>query len=110
MAGACTGVNMPGPPPRRAARAAQGAFGAVLAPAALSLLTTTFSHPDERGKAFGIYGGIATAAASVGRLAGGAVTRYLSVCWAMFINFPIAGSVSTDAPHALSTPTARARR
>jgi MFS family permease len=46
------------------ARAAQGAFGAVLAPAALSLLTTTFSHPDERGKAFGIYGGIATAGAS----------------------------------------------
>jgi len=60
------------------ARAAQGAFGAVLAPAALSLLTTTFSHPDERGKAFGIYGGIATAGASVGLLVGGALTQYLS--------------------------------
>src|SRR5260370_20351356 len=95
MGGACTGANMPGPPPRRAARAAQGAFGAVLAPAALSLLTTTFSHPDERGKAFGIYGGIATAGASVGLLVGGALTPYLSWRWTMFINVAIAGIVIT---------------
>jgi EmrB/QacA subfamily drug resistance transporter len=77
------------------ARAAQGAFGAVLAPAALSLLTTTFSHPDERGKAFGIYGGIATAGASVGLLVGGALTQYLSWRWTMFINVAIAGIVIT---------------
>lgn len=44
------------------ARALQGMFGAVLAPAALSLLTTTFTDPKERGKAFGIYGAIAGAA------------------------------------------------
>src|SRR4051794_5444038 len=49
-----------------AARAIQGAFGALLAPAALSLLTTTFTHPKERGKAFGIYGGVARAGAAVG--------------------------------------------
>ncbi|MCW2932656.1 MAG: transrane efflux protein, partial [Actinomycetia bacterium] len=43
------------------ARACQGVFGALLAPAALSLLTTTFSDPKERGKAFGVYGAIAGA-------------------------------------------------
>ena len=42
-----------------AARACQGAFGALLVPAALSLLTTTFTEPDERGRAFGVYGAIA---------------------------------------------------
>jgi EmrB/QacA subfamily drug resistance transporter len=75
------------------ARAAQGAFAAVLAPAALSLLSTTFPRPDERGKAFGIYSGIATAGASVGLLAGGALTQYLNWRWTMFINVAIAGVV-----------------
>src|SRR5215469_1287589 len=52
-------------------RIVQGAFGALLAPAALSLLTTTFTRPEERGKAMGIYSGIAGAGASVGLLLGG---------------------------------------
>src|SRR5215469_15637331 len=52
-------------------RVVQGAFGALLAPAALSLLTTTFTRPEERGKAMGIYSGIAGAGASVGLLLGG---------------------------------------
>ena len=50
------------------ARACQGAFGALLVPSALSLLTTTFSDPKDRGKAFGVYGGwcsIATGAARI---------------------------------------------
>ena len=51
LAGAATNFDMV-----VAARAAQGAFGALLAPAALSILSTTFSHPKERGKAFGVYG------------------------------------------------------
>src|SRR5579864_8395135 len=51
-----------------AARAVQGAFGALLAPAALSLLTTTFTDPGERAKAFGIYGAIAGSGASIGLL------------------------------------------
>jgi MFS family permease len=76
-----------------AARAAQGAFGAVLAPAALSLLTTTFSDLDERRKAFGIYGGIAAAGATAGLLAGGALTQYLDWRWTMFVNVAIAGIV-----------------
>jgi MFS family permease len=77
------------------ARAAQGAFAAVLAPAALSLLSTTFPHPDERGKAFGIYSGIATAGASVGLLVGGALTQYLTWRWTMYVNVAIAGSSSS---------------
>src|SRR5579875_416036 len=61
-----------------AARAVQGAFGALLAPAALSLLTTTFTEPGERGKAFGIYGAIAGSGASIGLLLGGLLTQYLN--------------------------------
>ncbi len=60
------------------ARACQGAFAAVLVPSALSLLTTTFSEPKDRGKAFGVYGAIAIAGGAVGLLLGGALTEYLS--------------------------------
>lgn len=68
------------------ARALQGAFGAVLAPAALSLLTTTFTDPKERGKAFGIYGAIAGAGAAVGLLLGGLLTEYLDWRWCLYVN------------------------
>jgi EmrB/QacA subfamily drug resistance transporter len=74
-----------------AARACQGAFGAMLAPAALSLLTTTFSDPKERGKAFGVYGAIAGAGSAVGLLLGGTLTEYLSWRWCMYINLVFAG-------------------
>jgi MFS family permease len=73
-----------------AARAVQGAFGALLAPAALSLLTTTFTHPKERGKAFGIYGGVAGAGASIGLLLGGVLTQYLDWRWTMYVNIVFA--------------------
>lgn len=72
------------------ARAVQGAFAAMLAPAALSLLTTTFTHPDERGKAFGIYSGIAGAGASLGLLLGGLLTEYLDWRWTMYVNVAFA--------------------
>ncbi|MBO0840659.1 MAG: MFS transporter, partial [Sciscionella sp.] len=72
------------------ARAAQGVFAALLAPAALSLLTTTFTDPKERGKAFGIYGAIAGGGAAVGLISGGALTQYLDWRWCMFVNVPIA--------------------
>jgi EmrB/QacA subfamily drug resistance transporter len=68
------------------ARACQGVFGAMLAPAALSLLTTTFADPKERGKAFGVYGAIAGAGSAVGLLLGGALTEYLDWRWCMYIN------------------------
>jgi EmrB/QacA subfamily drug resistance transporter len=92
------------------ARAAQGAFAAVLAPAALSLLSTTFTRPDERGKAFGIYGGIATAGASVGLLVGGALTQYLSWRWTMFVNVAIAGIVIAGGAVLLTARVAEARQ
>jgi EmrB/QacA subfamily drug resistance transporter len=68
------------------ARALQGMFGAMLAPAALSLLTTTFSDPAERGKAFGIYGAIAGGGAAVGLLLGGLLTEYLDWRWCLYVN------------------------
>jgi EmrB/QacA subfamily drug resistance transporter len=68
------------------ARACQGVFGAMLAPAALSLLATTFTDPKERGKAFGIYGSVAAGGGAVGLLLGGALTSYLSWRWCLYIN------------------------
>jgi EmrB/QacA subfamily drug resistance transporter len=68
------------------ARAFQGAFGALLAPAALSLLTTTFTQASERNKAFGIFGAIAGSGASVGLLLGGLLTQYLNWRFSMYVN------------------------
>ncbi len=68
------------------ARAIQGLFGAVLAPAALSLLTTTFSDSRDRPKAFAIYGAIAGAGGAVGLLLGGVLTEYLDWRWCLYVN------------------------
>jgi EmrB/QacA subfamily drug resistance transporter len=73
------------------ARACQGAFGAILVPSALSLLTTTFSEPKERGRAFGVYGAIAAAGGAVGLLLGGTLTEYLSWRWTLYVNLIFAG-------------------
>ncbi|MCQ4208756.1 MULTISPECIES: MFS transporter [Streptomyces] len=72
------------------ARALQGVFGALLAPAALSLLTTTFTDPKERAKAFGIYGAIAGAGGAVGLLLGGVLTEYLDWRWCLYVNLAFA--------------------
>ncbi|MER6434759.1 MULTISPECIES: MFS transporter [unclassified Streptomyces] len=72
------------------ARALQGAFAALLAPSALSLLTTTFSDPRERGKAFGIYGALAGSGSAIGLLAGGLLTEYLNWRWCLYVNVPVA--------------------
>ncbi|KUO10496.1 MFS transporter [Streptomyces sp. DSM 15324] len=72
------------------ARALQGAFAAVLAPSALSLLTTTFTDPKERGKAFGIYGALAGSGAAIGFIVGGVLTEYLDWRWCLYVNVPIA--------------------
>ncbi|HEY6762948.1 MAG TPA: MFS transporter [Baekduia sp.] len=72
------------------ARTAQGVFGAMLAPAALSLLTTTFTDPSERNKAFGIFGAIAGSGAAVGLLLGGVLTEYLSWRWCLYVNLGFA--------------------
>ena len=72
-------------------RALQGAFAALMAPAALSILTITFqTRPGERAKAFGAYGAVAGAGAAIGVLAGGLLTQYASWRWCLLINVPIA--------------------
>jgi EmrB/QacA subfamily drug resistance transporter len=91
------------------ARACQGAFGAILVPAALSVLTTTFSDPKERGKAFGVYGAIAAAGGAVGLLLGGALTEYLSWRWALYINLFFAGAAFTGGVLLLARHPSRAK-
>ncbi|GAB6898266.1 MFS transporter [Kineosporia succinea] len=68
------------------ARALQGAFGALLAPAALAMLTVTFLGSADRGKAFGIFGAVAGSGAAVGLLLGGVLTEYLSWRWCLYVN------------------------
>lgn len=72
------------------ARALQGAFGALLAPTALAVLTTTFTIPKERARAFGIFGAIAGAGGAVGLLLGGYLTEQLDWRWNLYINVVIA--------------------
>jgi EmrB/QacA subfamily drug resistance transporter len=71
-------------------RALQGAFGALLAPSALGLLSTTFSNARERATAFGIFGAIAAGGSAVGFIVGGLLTEYLNWRWCLFVNTPIA--------------------
>ena len=73
-----------------AARALQGVFGALLAPTALAVLTTTFVIPKERARAFGVFGAIAGAGGAVGLLLGGLLTEALDWRWNLYINIPIA--------------------
>lgn len=77
------------------ARSIQGAFGALLAPSVLALLTTTFTDPAERGKAFAIYGGIAGAGGAIGLLLGGVLTSYASWRWTLFVNLAFAVIAAT---------------
>jgi EmrB/QacA subfamily drug resistance transporter len=72
------------------ARALQGVFAALLAPAALSLLTVMFTDGKERAKAFGIYGAIAGGGAAIGLMLGGVLTEYLDWRWVLYVNIPIA--------------------
>ncbi|MFE4952143.1 MFS transporter [Leifsonia sp. NPDC056665] len=72
------------------ARALQGAFGALLAPTALAVLTTTFTVPKERARAFGIFGAIAGAGGAVGLLLGGVLTQQFNWRWNLYINVFIA--------------------
>src|SRR6202453_4591597 len=68
------------------ARAIQGAFGALLAPAALAALSVTFKEPKERAKAFAIYGVIGGSGAAIGLLLGGALTEWASWRWCLYVN------------------------
>ncbi|GGI96996.1 MFS transporter [Streptomyces brasiliensis] len=85
LGGAATGFGM-----LVTARALQGAFGALLAPAALSLLNTTFTDARERARAFSVYGAIAGAGGAVGLLLGGLLTDALDWRWTLYVNVAIA--------------------
>jgi EmrB/QacA subfamily drug resistance transporter len=72
------------------ARAAQGAFGALLGPASLALLTVLFTDSKERAKAFAVYGAIAGGGSAVGLLLGGVLTEYADWRWCFWVNVPVA--------------------
>src|SRR4051812_9687302 len=67
-------------------RTLQGAFGAILAPAALSTLANAFQDPRERGRAFGVFGAVAGGGGAVGLLLGGFLTEYATWRWCFFVN------------------------
>ena len=73
-----------------AARALQGVFGALLAPAALAIISVTFTIPKERAKAFGVIGAISGGGAAIGLILGGTLTEYFSWRWCLGVNVPIA--------------------
>jgi EmrB/QacA subfamily drug resistance transporter len=79
------------------ARALQGAFAAIMAPASLSLLTVTFTEARERARAFGVYGAIAGGGAAIGLVLGGTLTQLASWRWTLLINVPIAAVAAMGA-------------
>ena len=72
------------------ARGLQGAMAAVLAPAALSLITVTFTDHKERARAFGVYGALSGGGAAIGLIMGGLLVEYTSWHWTLLVNVPIA--------------------
>ncbi|HEX3981029.1 MAG TPA: MFS transporter, partial [Acidimicrobiales bacterium] len=79
------------------ARALQGAFAALLAPAALSLISVTFTEVKERATAFGVYGAISGGGAAIGLIMGGVLTEYASWRWCLLVNVPIAAVAAVAA-------------
>ncbi|WP_069164182.1 MFS transporter [Nocardia altamirensis] len=73
-----------------AGRALQGLFGALLAPAALSLVSLTFTETKERARAFAVYGAVSGAGSAIGLIGGGVLTEYASWRWCLLVNTPIA--------------------
>ncbi len=93
-----------------AARAAQGVGAAALAPAALSLLTSTFPTGKARVRAFGIWSAMNAAGGALGVLIGGVLTQYASWRWVMFVNLPMAAVALTLAWRSVAADPAAARR
>jgi EmrB/QacA subfamily drug resistance transporter len=85
-----------------AARAVQGLGAAILAPAALSLITVTFAEGSERNKAFGVWGAVAGSGGAAGVLLGGILTQALGWEWVLFVNFPIGLAAAAVAPMLLA--------
>ncbi len=79
-----------------AARGLQGVFGALLAPAALAIISVTFTVPKERARAFGVMGAISGGGAAIGLILGGTLTEYFSWRWCLDVNVPIAIIAAID--------------
>lgn len=92
-----------------AARTLQGAFAALLAPTALSLLAVSFTEPKERATAFAVYGSIAGSGAAIGFLLGGALTQYLTWRSCLYVNIPIAVAALIGASVVLPSSRIQAR-
>jgi EmrB/QacA subfamily drug resistance transporter len=84
------------------ARAVQGVGGAMIAPTALALITTTFPEGPPRNRAMGVYAAMSGGGAAVGLVAGGLLTTYLSWRWVLFVNVPIGLLVALVAPYVLA--------
>jgi EmrB/QacA subfamily drug resistance transporter len=93
-----------------AARAVQGVGGAVIAPTALSLITTTFEEGPPRNRAMGVYAAMSIGGLAIGLMAGGLLTTYLSWRWVLFVNVPIGALVALLAPRVLSESARRRGR
>ena len=92
------------------ARAVQGAGGALVAPAALSLITTTFAEGPPRTRALSVYAVIGIAGGAIGLIGGGLLTTYVSWRWVLFVNVPIGAAVALAAPRVLAeSPRRRGR-
>jgi len=92
------------------ARAVQGAFGALLAPTVLSMLTVTFAQPRDRARAFAVFGAVASGGAALGLILGGVLTEYLSWRWCLYVNAPIAVVVAIGGAAVLPATRASAGR
>jgi EmrB/QacA subfamily drug resistance transporter len=85
-----------------ASRAVQGLGGAMVSPAALSLLTTTFHEGPERNRAIGVWGAVAASGGAVGVLMGGILTEAVTWRWVFLVNVPVAAAVILLAPRVLA--------
>src|SRR5262249_46327318 len=89
------------------ARAVQGLGAAVVSPAALSIITTTFAEGRERNRALGVWGAVAGAGGAAGVLLGGVLTSGLSWRWVLFVNVPIGIAAAALAPRVLAESRAQ---
>jgi EmrB/QacA subfamily drug resistance transporter len=89
------------------ARAVQGAGGAIVAPAALALIATTFHEGRARNRAMGVYSAMSVVGTVVGLIAGGVLVAYASWRWVMFVNVPIGIAVALAAPAVLPAASRR---
>ena len=93
-----------------AARAVQGLGAAIVSPAALSIITTTFAEGSERNRALGVWGAVAGAGGAAGVLLGGILTSGLSWRWVLFVNVPIGLAAAAARPADPAREPRRGRR